>query len=467
MRNRLFKKYSILFVMWIYIVSAFLQSFSFFDFNKVYAQESQLDYTNLVAIFVDDKIYWSLETNIERYAKTYIQWANNNYRYNSISNSKAIVLPVNTDNITALEITKILENIYFDWISGEPSKLVWVVLIWDIPLPVVNQNWFIYPTIYPYVDFEKQKFIWDDNIKYFVYNNKSKWQAEIRHGLINFDTIDQYRAYFNKLKDYAQNPWEFIDKSIWYEDMIANKKYFFADGLGSYINNFLFAEDIGQKRYSDLMVKIMQWTYNDVVVDITNGMGEVWWDISNAIQSLNDSMNTPTKFIDAIVKEWYLRPYTSLMWIKHLDRIVKNVETANRRIEQITWSDGKTISRTALDTSYSTIEQKDETLLRLKSLVTITASSCVPSSISLRSTSFTAGKSVSTIWMSSLLLFRSRCSMSSPRRPRWRFDESAESATCCNSAKMKWGMMSDPPRKPVSATSAIRPSMMTDVSRIL
>jgi hypothetical protein len=40
--------------------------------------------------------------------------------------------------------------------------------------------------------------------------------------------------------------------------MIANKKYFFADGLGSYINNFLFAEDIGQKRYSDLMVKIMQ-----------------------------------------------------------------------------------------------------------------------------------------------------------------------------------------------------------------
>lgn len=366
MRNRLFKKYSILFVMWIYIVSAFLQSFSFFDFNKVYAQESQLDYTNLVAIFVDDKIYWSLETNIERYAKTYIQWANNNYRYNSISNSKAIVLPVNTDNITALEITKILENIYFDWISGEPSKLVWVVLIWDIPLPVVNQNWFIYPTIYPYVDFEKQKFIWDDNIKYFVYNNKSKWQAEIRHGLINFDTIDQYRAYFNKLKDYAQNPWEFIDKSIWYEDMIANKKYFFADGLGSYINNFLFAEDIGQKRYSDLMVKIMQWTYNDVVVDITNGMGEVWWDISNAIQSLNDSMNTPTKFIDAIVKEWYLRPYTSLMWIKHLDRIVKNVETANRRIEQITWSDGKTISRTALDTSYSTIEQKDETLLRLK-----------------------------------------------------------------------------------------------------
>jgi hypothetical protein len=41
-------------------------------------------------------------------------------------------------------------------------------------LPVVNQDGFIYPTIYPYVDFEKQKFIWDDDIKYFVYNNKPK-----------------------------------------------------------------------------------------------------------------------------------------------------------------------------------------------------------------------------------------------------------------------------------------------------
>lgn len=365
MRNKLLKKYSVLFVMWVYAVSTFLQSFSFLNFNKVYAQESQLDYTNLVAIFVDKKIYWSLESNIEWYAKTYIQWANSNYRHNAISNSRSIVLPVDIDNITAPEITKILENMYFDWVSWEPSKLVWVILIWDIPLPVVNQDGFIYPTIYPYVDFEKQKFIWNDDIKYFVYNNKPKWQAEIRHGLINFDTIDEYRAYFNKLKNYAQNPSDFVEKSIWYEDLIANKKYFFSDGLWAYINNFLFAEDIGQKRYTDLMVKIMQWTYNDAVKDIAEGMNFSWQEIMNSLQYTNNDMNTPTKFIDTMVKEWYLRPYTSLFGIKHLDRIAKNVETANRRIEQVTWSDWNVISRTALDTSYYAISQKDESLLQL------------------------------------------------------------------------------------------------------
>ena len=275
-----------------------------------------------------------------------------------------MVLPIDVNNVTAPEITKILENMYLDWISGEPSKLVWVILIWDIPLPVVNQNWFIYPTIYPYVDFEKQKFIWDDNIKYFVYNNNPKWQAEIWHGLINFDTIDEYNAYFDKLKTYSQNPWDFVDKSIWYEDIIANKKYFLADGLGSYINKFLFAEDIWQKRYSELMMKIMQWTYNDVVADIAEGLNADPTTI-NAIKSTTDNMNTPTKFIDKMVKEWFLTTYTSLMGTRHLDRIVKNVETANRRIEPITWSDGSVINRTALDTSYSTIEQKDEALLRM------------------------------------------------------------------------------------------------------
>jgi hypothetical protein len=33
-------------------------------------------------------------------------------------------MPIDTDNISAPEITKILENMYFDGISDEPSKLI-------------------------------------------------------------------------------------------------------------------------------------------------------------------------------------------------------------------------------------------------------------------------------------------------------------------------------------------------------
>jgi hypothetical protein len=48
-------------------------------------------------------------------------------------------------------------------------------------LPVVNQNGYIYPTVYPYVDFEEQKFIWDEDSQYFVYNNNPNGQAEVWH----------------------------------------------------------------------------------------------------------------------------------------------------------------------------------------------------------------------------------------------------------------------------------------------
>ena len=59
------------------------------------------------------------------------------------------------------------------------------------------------------------------------------------------------------------------------------------------------------------------------------------------------------------------------------------------------------------------------------------------------------------------------CRMSRPRRPRFRFIESAESATSCSSFSTNCGMTSVPSTKPVSQTSAMRPSMMTLVSRIL
>ena len=56
--------------------------------------------------------------------------------------------------------------------------------------------------------------------------------------------------------------------------------------------------------------------------------------------------------------------------------------------------------------------------------------------------------------------------MSRPRRPRLRFMESAESATSCSSLSTNCGITRVPSRKPVSQMSAIRPSMITLVSRM-
>ena len=87
--------------------------------------------------------------------------------------------------------------------------------------------------------------------------------------------------------------------------------------------------------------------------------------------------------------------------------------------------------------------------------------------MSLRSTSLTSGKSVSTICTCTLVIFCTRCSTSRPLRPRFLFIESEESATCCSSRSTNWGTTSVPSRKPVSQMSAMRPSMITDVSSTL
>ena len=61
-----------------------------------------------------------------------------------------------------------------------------------------------------------------------------------------------------------------------------------------------------------------------------------------------------------------------------------------------------------------------------------------------------------TAWISS--------SRSRPRRPRWRFSGSAESATRCSSSTTNAGMMICPGRKRAFITSIMRPSMMALVS---
>ena len=371
MRNKT-KKIIALILVSIYWLSNFLQNWLYI-WDTVYAapsQEDQIEYTNIVAIIVNDKIYNQIKNDVEWYATNYIQWAWDN-QYTAISNSKALVFPVNTDNFSAKNITQLLENIYFDGISGEPSRLVWVILIWDIPLPVVNQDWYIFPTIYPYVDFEEQKFIWDESSKYFVYNNNPNWQAEIWHWMINFDdNIDEYSAYFDKIRSYLDNPSEYIWKAIWYDDFIWNNKYFNDNSLNFYLNNFLFAEDLGYHRYSDLMIKVLQWQRNqeiaDIMTELNDAMIDLWssgFDLTN-LDALSDDINTPTMQIKAIIDNGYLSSYSSLFGQKYLKTITNNIQTANRWIESRTWSDWTNTYWNALDTHYTKLELTDETSLR-------------------------------------------------------------------------------------------------------
>jgi hypothetical protein len=76
------------------------------EFFKVWAWETNKPRVNIVAVLVDDTIYGSIKWEISWYA-SYIQ--------QKLSDTKALVLPLHLSSVSAYDIYRMMENIYFDW----------------------------------------------------------------------------------------------------------------------------------------------------------------------------------------------------------------------------------------------------------------------------------------------------------------------------------------------------------------
>ncbi|MEF2175404.1 MAG: hypothetical protein V3575_02935, partial [Candidatus Absconditabacteria bacterium] len=230
-------------------------------FSQTAASEPAIDNVKIVAVLVDKDLYSDnqLKNKIQRYSQTYIQ--------SKISDTKAIVFPINKANFKAKDIVRILENLYLEGQSDYPSILEGVILIGDLPLPVINNSGFIFPSIYPYVDFVDKKFIYDQNSGYFTLQGKQGGKPEIWHGIINLEeteglaTSQNYISYFERLENYHSNPGEFVDKKFWYDDFINIEKSYSDDKVRYYLNKFIFLEDLSYHRYTKLLFNIMNIDY--------------------------------------------------------------------------------------------------------------------------------------------------------------------------------------------------------------
>ena len=350
------KKIWILVTIVIYCASFLMQSN--FVFFQTWAQEVNLPRVNIVAILVDDDIYWWISNWLRWYASQYVQW--------KLADTKALVMPIDLDNIKAYDIYRMMENIYFDWLKDTNSSLIGLVMFWNIPLPVVNQDWYVFPTVYPYVDFENQKYVWDEESQYFVPNGNPQWQAEIWHGLVNYwDDINSYLDFFEKVKNYDGNPDWFIWDGIWYEDFIAQKWAFLDDSFQYYRNKVMFGEDIWYQRYSPLM-KQMFW--NESVgnsVEIVSELEDVMWETLGWIDDINDklsqsssSMHT-TKMLQQEIETSYLADYNELFSKTILSIIRENIFAWGRWIKLYRDSNQQASQIADVDNSSSMIQLKD------------------------------------------------------------------------------------------------------------
>ena len=98
-------KSSISVIFFVYCVSILSQLIIVLGSSNTYAASAQ-SLTRVIAVLVDQSIYTSYQTQIDRYASQYLQA--------QYSDSKALIIPIQSANFQAQDIHKMLQNLYFE-----------------------------------------------------------------------------------------------------------------------------------------------------------------------------------------------------------------------------------------------------------------------------------------------------------------------------------------------------------------
>ena len=334
-------------ILFCYVVSQVLSYLGYIQRGSVYASgESKNTYSNLVAVLVDERVYPKIENELKWYTTEYIQ--------KKYDQSKALVLKINPQEYSAPEITKLLENLYFEWEKEKSSQLIGLVMIWEIPFPVVKYSDYIFPSIYPYVDFLDQKYLWNEWEWYFT-QAKQNGQAEIWHWVINFKSdADAYKRFFQKLKNYDADPSKFADKKVRYDDFVALQSNFLEENYQLYKNRLAFAEDLMYNRYTNLLFDFFQKNDSQKVKEMVNDLGSALKDLGDSSTisgsfSNSSEAKTPTKMLKKKI-DGHLQEYSSSLSVPLQRAIADNIEASNR------WTWGA-------DTHQNKIQLKDQLTL--------------------------------------------------------------------------------------------------------
>ena len=117
-----------------------------------------------------------LDSRIERYAKDL------SAEYD-LTDTK--ILTFDGDKDTVADLAEALENMYLNGDGTLNNRLAGVVLIGDIPLPVVNKNGNRYVSVFPYTDFTEKAYIYNPLTNNYERNEDVEFpKPEIWHGVI-------------------------------------------------------------------------------------------------------------------------------------------------------------------------------------------------------------------------------------------------------------------------------------------
>ena len=120
--------------------------------------------------------------------------------------TKTLIITVDEDEST-VGIQKLLERLYFE---GDPNdtdltRLSGLVIVGDVPLPVVNKSGHRFISMMPYTDFEDPSYLVNETTQDFESNKVAdNLQADIWHGVIvppksGDEGMEMLAEYFDKI----------------------------------------------------------------------------------------------------------------------------------------------------------------------------------------------------------------------------------------------------------------------------
>lgn len=196
----------------------------------------------------------------------------------STPHSKAVVIEV-SPNESTYKIASLLEKLYFegvdtDLIDGNPinnnqskednNQLIGMVGIGDIPIPVVHENGLGSPSIYPYVDFYRKKYIYSQESETFELNDKAKQTGpEIWHGIIKAPSQDptlaqqEIESFLEKNNQYKQGNVDYtnFEKRVLYANFPAMEAKMNHLDYSNYQRLNKYLEEMTFSRYNKNLLK--------------------------------------------------------------------------------------------------------------------------------------------------------------------------------------------------------------------
>lgn len=191
--------------------------------------------------------------------------------------TKSIIIEVSPED-TPVEIRRLLERLYFE---GNPSdsdktQLNGIVLVGDVPLPVVNKNGNRFISLLPYTDFEEPSYLLDENTQDFLRNEEAQnLQTEVWHGVIvpplnGQEGYDLLAAYFDKNHQFHTGDEDYttFNQKTFIADFVTEEATINPTAYASYQRFLNLWEELTYYRYTNDLVEEL---YTDMQSSVQEG----------------------------------------------------------------------------------------------------------------------------------------------------------------------------------------------------